>query len=304
MTNDASQSTIPMDQPQGQPKESPKAKSKPGNKPANVSPMQNFQKTLARYQKPLLNLLDEYKISPEKYMTVIYNAVRKTPKLLEANQNSLFAAILTSAEFGLEPNTPAQYSYIIPYGNEAQFQIGYHGIVALLYRNSRVLKIQSELVFMNDEFDYFMDDDMNMKVRFRPYLDGDRGERRGVFCVIHLKDAKPVFQYMNANQVGEIKRLSKSPQTYDAKRDPEGWMWKKAVIKQASKLVPKDYEKVSRAIQMDSAIEGGARLTLDQDGNVVLNHAEREQQHNNTEKLNSIFGGGEMVDATYEEVRE
>lgn len=294
-----------MNMPEG--KETPKAETRPKQElktSAKVSPMQNFQQTLAKFQKPLLNLLDEYKISPEKYMTVVYNAVRKTPKLLDVNINSLMAAILTSAEFGLEPNTPSQYSYIIPYGKEAQFQIGYHGVVALLYRNSRVLKISSELVFMIDQFDYYMDDEMNMRVTFRPFLDGDRGDRRGVFCVIHLRDAKPVFHYMNAQQVGEIKKLSKSPQTYEPKRDPEGWMWKKATLKQAAKLVPKDFEKISRALQMDSALEGGARLTLDQDGNVIVNKAEKEQQYNNVDKLNSLFGKGETVDAQYEEVNE
>jgi recombination protein RecT len=304
MENQKDASQGKMNMPEG--KETPKAETKPKktDKPAVLSPMQNFQQTLAKFQKPLLNLLDEYKISPEKYMTVVYNAVRKTPKLLNADINSLMAAILTSAEFGLEPNTPAQYSYIIPYGKEAQFQIGYHGIVALLYRNSRVLKVSSELVFMNDSFDYFMDDEMNMRVNFRPYLDGDRGDRRGVFCVIHLRDAKPVFQFMNTQQIGDIKKLSKSPQTYEKNRDPEGWMWKKAVIKQAAKLVPKDYEKISRALQMDSALEGGARLTLDQDGNVVVNKAEKEQQTDNAEKLNSLFGNGETVETPYEEVTE
>jgi len=54
----------------------------------------------------------------------------------------------------------------------------------------------------------------------------------------------------------------------DAK-DSQFWMLKKIVLKQLSKLLPKD-SLGSRALSFDDQVEGGAVLTLDDEERVII----------------------------------
>lgn len=279
---------------------------KPGEDQANKTPAQQnpgqvFLQQLTTYEKPIVKLLVDQGMSAEKFMTVVGNAVRKTPKLLNCDRRTLFGAILTAAEFGLEPNTPAQLSYIIPYGTEAQFQIGYHGVVTMMYRNSRILKVSSEVVYENDDFDYFMDDGMNMRVTFKPNLNGVRGDIKGIFAVVHVKDAEPFFKYMSRDKLLEIKKCSKNPGMYEGKNDPEHWMYKKAVLKQVAKLVPKT-EAVSNALSIDSMIDGGGSVIVDENGKVVYRKNNTGKPKITKDKLDQVFGNGVAEDIPYENV--
>ncbi|PMU49001.1 recombinase RecT, partial [Pseudomonas sp. GP01-A3] len=85
---------------------------------------------------------------------------------------SLMSAVLQSVKLGLEPGLFGQ-AYLIPYGKEVQFQIGYKGLIELAQRSGRISKIQAREVYEHDEFEvsYGIDDNIVHK----PKLDGDRG---------------------------------------------------------------------------------------------------------------------------------
>jgi recombination protein RecT len=267
------------------------------NNKSEIAVFNSFRKTLSKYESSVIKLLGDNNISPEQFMVTVENAVRKTPALLKCVPESLYGSILTAAQFGLEPNTPAGLSWIIPYkkGNGAnapvyaEWQIGYQGIVNLLYRNQRIKKVVSEIVYVNDQFDRWMDDDMEWRFKFKPSPDGQRGVRRGVFAVIHVKDSEPLFTYLSTPEIEEIKAKSKSPQMYDPKNDPQGWMWKKAAVKQCAKLAPKGGPRVQDALNIDSMIEAGASVVLDQDGRVIVEKI-KENRKVDQRKVNMIFG--------------
>jgi len=56
---------------------------------------------------------------------------------------------------------------------------------------------------------------------------------------------------------------------FNEKKDPQNWMAKKVVIKQLSKLLPKDYYG-QRAISFDDAIEGGGYISTNEHNEVEL----------------------------------
>ena len=261
--------------------------------PTELTPFYQFRTDLTKYEATVAKLIKETtNMTMEKFMITVENMVRKTPKLLEADQGSLFASILTAAEYGLEPNTPAGLSWIIPRKKKgtlfAVWQIGYQGVCDLLYRNPRIKKIISEMVYTGDVFERGMGDDMNWHFKFNPGPDGERGQRRGCFAVIHVEGAEPLFSYMSIVEVDEIKAKSEFPSTYDHSNDPQGWMWKKAVVKQCAKLAPKGTTMAQNAINLDSMIEGGATVVLDETGKVIL--TKPKDKPVSTEKLNIIFG--------------
>jgi recombination protein RecT len=268
-----------------------------------IANFNSFRKDLSKFEKSVSRLLSKNNVDMDKFMVTVENAIRKTPNLLYCERSSLFASILTAAEFGLEPNTPAGLSWIIPYRDGqrgaviATWQIGYQGVVDLLYRNPRVKKVVSELVYTGDLFDRWMDSSMDWQFKFKPAPDGQRGERKGVFAIIHLRDTEPIYVYLSMSELDEIKAKSKNPSMYEQANDPQGWMLKKAAVKQAAKLAPKGGGHVQNALNIDSMIEGGASIILDEAGKVILQKVPEKQI--SRDKVNMIFG--EVEDTNYEE---
>lgn len=97
-------------------------------------------------------------ITPERFTRMALNALNNTPKLAECTQMSFLGALMSVAQLGLEPNTPLGQAYLIPYKNkgvlECQFQIGYKGLIDLVYRNDMVQTVQAQTVYEHDEFRY------------------------------------------------------------------------------------------------------------------------------------------------------
>ena len=266
------------------------------------TPFIQFIGELGRYEKRVIKLLKDHDLDYDKFMVVSENMIRNNPVLLEVDRSSLFGAILTSAEMGLEPNTPAQLSFIIPYYSTekgykvANFQIGYHGYVSLMYRNKRVLKIMSELVFENDQFDRYIGDDMNWHFRYKP-AENEKGKRKGVFAIVHIEGTEPAFKYLDKKQIEMIKVNSKSKHVYDEHNDPEGWMWKKAVIRQIAKLIPKGHKSnLNSAISIDGMIDAGGIITLDEAGNVRIEKQKIDKNKVEANKLNTIFEDDNIQD--------
>ena len=97
-------------------------------------------------------------ITPERFTRMALSALNTTPKLAECSQMSFLGALMNAAQLGLEPNTPLGQAYLIPYKNkgrlECQFQIGYKGLIDMVYRNENIQTVQAQCVYENDDFQY------------------------------------------------------------------------------------------------------------------------------------------------------
>ena len=76
---------------------------------------------------------------------------------------------------------------------------------------------------------------------------------------------------MSKKEIMDVVNMSKAsnPLYKNASKDPQGWMFRKTVIKQLSKMLPKDYYG-KRGISVDDKVEGGGYLKLDEDNNVMF----------------------------------
>ena len=87
-------------------------------------------------------------ITPERFTRMALSALNTTPKLAECSQMSFLGALMNAAQLGLEPNTPLGQAYLIPYRNkgklECQFQIGYKGLIDMVYRNENIQTVQAQ----------------------------------------------------------------------------------------------------------------------------------------------------------------
>src|SRR5205807_4464832 len=81
-----------------------------------------------------------------------YNtAIRLNPKLQACTAESLLGALLLSAQVGLEPG-PLGHVYLVPYGSECTWILGYTGILELARRSERVAGLEATLVWDCDAY--------------------------------------------------------------------------------------------------------------------------------------------------------
>ncbi len=211
--------------------------------------------------KPMTQVMNYYngnRDEAHRFMTAAIQYVRKVPKLLDCSQESLIMAFVQSAQFRFMPSGASGEAYVIPYGREAKFQIGYQGIVTLLYRTNKISAIASNIIFENDVFEY--EEGLNAKLIHKPAMFGkDKGKAIGVYTVAQMSDGAKSFKVMDEAAIMAIKNLSKAKATPDSPwnsdKDPEKWMWRKTCLIQHSKLLPKT-EEIRKAIEMDNDGEG------------------------------------------------
>lgn len=120
---------------------------------AQVTPQQAIKHSLDRYRPVFSKLLEPTGINEETFAAQIANACRATPKLWTCAPETVLGAALRCAQLGLAPNDPRNLAWIIPYGKEAQFQLGYGGVMELARRAMPGLRFDGRPVYPNDDFD-------------------------------------------------------------------------------------------------------------------------------------------------------
>lgn len=189
------------------------------DRPANIMQMLGSDKN----KKQLASLAGKY-MTGDRVLALCINAVRKTPRLMECDPQSVLGAMMAAAGLGLEPNTPTQQAFLIPYKKrvkkdsqwvdsyECQFQIGYRGFITLAYRSPNVLSIQAEAIHENDHFEH-----MQGSKEFLAYKKTmiNRGPMIGAFCLIKLRDGAEVAVTMPLEELHKIRAKS---ETYNALR--------------------------------------------------------------------------------------
>lgn len=190
-------------------------------------------------------------MTPERFARIVTTAVTNNPKLAQCTPQSFVGAMLNSAQLGLEPNTSLGQAYLIPYGRQCQFQIGYRGLIDLAFRTGEVKSITAEVVCENDEFEYELG--LEPKLKHIPSKT-NRGKPIFYYAVFKLKNGGEGFKVMSKEEIDEHAR--KYSKNYN------GGIWskefdemaKKTVLKKLLKYMPLKTEFV-RAVAQDESIK-------------------------------------------------
>lgn len=195
-------------------------------------------------------------LSSERFQRVALTAFNSNAKLQTCDPMTFIAAMMQSAQLGLEPNTPLGLAYLIPYKvkgiDKVQFQIGYKGLLELAHRSGKIKTLYAHEVRKNDEFD--IDYGLEQKLTHKPLLTGKRGEVIGYYAVYHLEPSGYSFVFMTKDEVMEHgKKYSKNF---------EGGIWekefdlmaKKTVIKKLLKYAPLSIE-MQKAVAFDESVK-------------------------------------------------
>lgn len=197
---------------------------------------------------PQLDDMLAQRIGRERFMRIILNAFRNTPKLMECSKPSLGAALMNAAALQLEPNTPLGHCYLIPYKDQCQLIIGYQGLVELARRSGEIAEIMAHVVREGDAFRY--------EYGMNPVLEHTPGNERGaithVYAYARLTTGGFPFVVMPASEVEQLKlrgaagRGAKTPWDTD-----EEMMYCKTAVRRLTKYLPKTLE-LAVALSTDS----------------------------------------------------
>lgn len=162
------------------------------------------------FRDQLTAAMPELGITGARLARVVLTECRRTPKLWNCTAASMGEAVMRCAETGLLPG-PMGHCYIIPYYDKnakvtnATFQLGYKGVVALLWRSGNIATIRAEVVHENDHFE----DSIGAPPTWIPSLD-DAGAEIGCFATIGTVTGGWITKYWSWNKVIEHgKRYSK-----------------------------------------------------------------------------------------------
>jgi recombination protein RecT len=200
---------------------------------------------------------------------------RKNKKLAECDPRSVFAAVIQSAQLGLEVGLMGEAS-IVPYGKECQLIPGYTGLMKLARNTGKVKDIYAHEVRENDEFELTFGLERSLKhVPLKgkggfPASDEERGPVVGHYAVAVLVDGSATFQAMSKQEIEKIRDQSngyKSAKKYGSKSvwdEHPVEMGKKTVIRRLCKFLPKSPE-LAEAISLDTVTEIGGKQSLNVD---------------------------------------
>lgn len=198
-------------------------------------------------------------MTPERFTRITLSALSANPQLAQTTQNSFLGAMMTAAQLGMEPNTPLGQAYLIPFRNkgvlECQFQLGYKGLIDLAYRSGEVTTIQAQVVYENDEFEYALG--LEPQLKHIPAM-SNRGEPIYFYAVFKTKDGGFGFEVMSVEDVKL--HAQKYSQSFNSVYSP--WkknfeeMAKKTVLKKALKYAPMKTD-FARGLSADETIKHG-----------------------------------------------
>lgn len=159
--------------------------------------------------------------TPERFLRLAINAIRKTPKLAQCDPQSVLGAFMASAALGLEPNTVQQQAFLIPYdkrgklpngqwgvvGTECQFQVGYRGFITLAHRSPHIESIQAEAIHEGDLFDHMMGSESFLK--YKKAL-RERGGLIGSFSYVKLASGAEMSVVLPLEEIHKIRSRSET----------------------------------------------------------------------------------------------
>ncbi len=253
----------------------------------------DLKKVLAsQYQKQIENYFGDKK-KALKFLSSVVSSVQRVPQLLECEPTTLINSFIRMAELGLMPSDVSGEAYVLPYRNkkkgitEAQFQLGYQGLVTLFYR-AGIKSIVAEIVYSKDKFSY-----KNGKINHEPDVFAeDRGEPIGAYVIIETPQGGKISKVMNKKEILRIgqkfsKSFSSSFSPWNPKNDPELWMWKKTVLKQVAKLVPKS-DVIFSALNEDNKdsiiTDQRLKLAMEQSKNITMGKLVKKDEKESKDK--------------------
>jgi recombination protein RecT len=205
---------------------------KPPNLPAKAQQGESFLALLERSRPQIGHLVPKDNV--ERVVRVARTAYLTNPAIQRCTPLSILSAVLRACELNLEPGGALQHAYLVPYGADCQFQLGYRGMLELARRSGQFRSIDARVVRQEDRFELSFDPEPTLK--HVPVLHGEAGEITHAYAYARLIDGSLVVSVMTRAEVESIRK--KGSANSPAWRDHWSEMAAKTVLKRMLKRQP------------------------------------------------------------------
>jgi len=241
-----------------------------------AKPVDQVRHALERMKPQLAMALPKH-LTADRLLRVAMTAVQTTPKLLDCDRTSLYRAVMTCAQLGLEPDGILGQAYLVPYntrdGMKVQLIPGYRGLISLARNSGEVSSIAAHEVCENDtfEFDFASGD----PPRHTFDLKKERGDIIAVYAVVKFKDGAFHWDMMTRAEIDTIRNKSQGWQSAVRYNKTEDAPWgahytemaKKTAIRRIVKYLPLS---VQKAAALADSYDTGRHVTIDSHGELVI----------------------------------
>ena len=154
--------------------------------------------------------------------------------IAKCSPQSVLRAVVDCARFGIDPAFGR--AYIIPYGGEAELQLGYLGLIELAKRSGEIKSITAGLVQEGDDFD--VEAGTNPRFIHRPKFEGDGNSFKHVYALAVFTDGHFEYTVLSREDVELIRKSFSKASNSPAWTKSYGEMAKKCAIRRLCKTLP------------------------------------------------------------------
>jgi phage RecT family recombinase len=230
------------------------------NVPATVG-LPAVKRLLADNLNTVRALLQGY-ATPERFFGGIVTAMHVNPDLQRCNPQSVLLSSLRIAQLRLSPDPSLGQAWLIPRKERAEFQLGYKGTLALLYRSPLVGTVRYGVVRKGEHF--LWTDGAEWQLEHHPGPDGwptKWDELEAAWAIIDLANGFQIPRVMYAAEIRRHQARGSGPQS--PWRDDLAAMAVKTVLNDVGKRGPLDGEALLGLVQDDAGELGLGQQTAD-----------------------------------------
>jgi recombination protein RecT len=198
-------------------------------------------------------------VSADRLMRVALMTISRQPSLAACTPASLLGAFMQAGQYGLEVGGALGEAYLVPYRNnkngtsEAQFIMGYRGMILLARRSGEISTIHADVVRDGDAYSppEFTIDEKGPRITFSHKHTAPATARIiAAYAVVTFKDGGYQLDVMTRDELDGIRARSKASSSGPWVTD-FAEMAKKTVIRRLAKRLPLTPEAVDAIEQSD-----------------------------------------------------
>lgn len=234
---------------------------------ARVDSVQNLRTMLSDKMDDLKTVLPS-QIDPQKFIAAASTAAVVNPKILDCDRSSLLTSLVKCAADGLVPD--GREAAMVPYwdGKNKCFRAQYlpmvFGTIKLMKNSGDVVSVKPQCVYENEELIVYWDDGVEkFEHKYDPL--NRKGEIKGAYVVVKMRDGAFEFEAMDINAIEKRRKASSNQRSFDKQSNgyviaekPVGiwrdWypeMCQKTVIHAIAKRVVRSSEDMRKIAQLD-----------------------------------------------------
>lgn len=220
--------------------------------------------------KPRFALALPSHLSADRLLRVVMTVLQNNPELLDCERASLYRAVMTCAQLGLEPDGVLGQAYLVPHRGRVQLVPGYRGFITLARNSGELASINAQVVHEKDRFEYAYG--LAERLEHVPAV-GERGEIIHFYAYARFHGGGHHFEVMSRAEVDAVRDKSESYRAFkEGKTEESPWvshypeMGKKTVIRRIARYLPMS---VQKAAALAEIYESGRYATFDDYGDVI-----------------------------------